>query len=467
MSIFKKNSKSLYLDLLLLVVSTIFFVQTTNSFDAPSFFIIVLFLSLFSLFFITGKDFNVLLIFVRTYLIGMIASSISCWYSLVLNDEYQNYSDASTFFELSSSRFGEFDIARLFELTEGSGAIIAWSYFYSFARFLNLEVGQYVGHVANTLVISLSAVVGYFTLIQTYNASSFNKSRFLDIFSCCGMTILFSAMHLRDGWIFFIISCLVYIWARFLNRFTFGNFILLLTVSSLLSFMLKYLRLEFMFVPILFIIPASLAIIFSHEEYGLKKQLAAIIGSICFFIFIILMSLYYKEISQKFLIGSEAYSDLSLGSASNESLGASLIIKQTLPIKAILGSFYLLFFPVPFWIGFTIDSAYHLFKSINALYFYFVFPLVTTTLVCLFKEPKLRNQPLLFMVFLFVMFTLVTAMTSVESRHFSSFLMPMFIVAAFPDLHAQSVRRTYLKHLSVVLISMTIVHGLWYSIKFI
>jgi hypothetical protein len=63
-------------------------------------------------------------------------------------------------------------------------------------------------------------------------------------------------------------------------------------------------------------------------------------------------------------------------------------------------------------------------------------------------------------------FTLAIAVTSLETRHFGAFLMPMFILATLPDLRDPRINALYYRYLFFMLSGVAIVHALWMALKF-
>jgi len=148
-----------------------------------------------------------------------------------------------------------------------------------------------------------------------------------------------------------------------------------------------------------------------------------------------------------------------------DSLGTRLIVNQPLPIRLFLGIIYLFVFPIPFWHGFQAGTAYHLFKSINVLFFYALIPLLLMSIFQIWKQ-KIRSQlPLIFLFFSGIGYSLAIAATSLETRHFGSFFLPIFILVLLPDLRMPSTRYKYQVLLKVFLSGVIGVHITWYILK--
>ena len=144
----------------------------------------------------------------------------------------------------------------------------------------------------------------------------------------------------------------------------------------------------------------------------------------------------------------------------------SLIINQPLLIRLTLGAIYLIIFPIHFWVGFQFESSYHLFKSFNVIYLYFVIPLLTLTVRQLWKDKSIRSPSMLFLLFLVFGFTLVIAATSLETRHLGAFFVPVFLLALLPDLRLKIVRHNYRQLLIAFLGTVFVIHYMWIIIRF-
>ena len=145
----------------------------------------------------------------------------------------------------------------------------------------------------------------------------------------------------------------------------------------------------------------------------------------------------------------------------------TLIVKQPLPVRLILGSLYLLVFPVPVWSGFEVISAIHAFRSFNAIFFYFVIPLVWVSLVEVVKDRSRRTPEVLFLVFLSCGMMFAIAATSLEPRHFGAFTLPLLAVAVGANVSDPSIRKNYWRATGGVLVAAVVLHVLWVGAKFL
>jgi hypothetical protein len=165
--------------------------------------------------------------------------------------------------------------------------------------------------------------------------------------------------------------------------------------------------------------------------------------------------------------GNESYNALTLEESGDSSLGNQLIVSSPLPIRLVLGSAYLFVFPIPFWTGFQLVSVSLLFKSLHVLFMYGITPLFLLAFWQIIHDKLLRTVPILFLLFLSIGFTLAVAYTSLETRHFSAFLLPVLIVSMQPDLEEKHNELIYFKLLKWFLGIIITIHFAWILIKLI
>jgi hypothetical protein len=188
-----------------------------------------------------------------------------------------------------------------------------------------------------------------------------------------------------------------------------------------------------------------------------------IIGCVVFF-----TGFYLNNINQILLSimgNSVGYTSSSMAAASSGSLGVAIIVDQPFPVRLTMGVFYLYVQPIPFWVGFQFESAYHLFKSFNVLVLYFLIPLFILSLRIIFKYRRFYTPALMFQVFLIVGFSFAVAITSLEGRHLGVFMVPFLLISLVPDLTNKRVRQLYKRFAAAFLLMMMLIHMFWMVLK--
>ena len=396
--------------------------------------------------------------------IGWFMAGVAAVYANYLNDPSQNITDADWFFDLASgSESGSLEDFRA--ITEGAGAVVFWRAVYDTFAIIGFEKGRYLGVLVNVISVALSGVLAVKMARLTYGNDASRLNRLIILFSLCGLFWMFAAIHIRDGLVLFGVTALAYVWTQYLAKPKVLS-LLFVVGSTVFAFgFFGFLRTEFVFVPMAMLVAGVAAVLMFDKSRGYRK----VISYTMVFVGIVMVGVVYlsfqKELFGALIDGQEGYAEGTKGEASSDSLGMALIVNQPIPIRLILGSVYLYVFPIPFWTGLQLESAYHLFKSLNALFFYALIPLTGLSLLRIARHRAVRTPALMFLLFLVLGFTLAVAGTSLETRHFGTFLAPLFVLALLPDLTKKKDCNAYKLFLGVFLFMMAMLHFVWLVIK--
>lgn len=403
--------------------------------------------------------------FSSAFIIVWAVSGIAAVYARVFGDYEQLYSDAANFFYYSASGFRSLSMEDLLELTEGAGAVVLWSYVYDLFEVFGFDKQPYVGIGFNVFQIGLIAALAVKIAKVCFGEDSSRIDRLGLIVGTCGTIWIFGALHLRDAAIMLLATGLIYAWVATLARISVARLLMLMVVSVLATFAFKTLRMEFVFVPAIFLL-AAVAVMMVFGARQVQAHWIVLLLAIGIIAVIGLTIANFEALSKALQIGNIEYGEESTQVSSYDSLGTKFIVDAILPVRLLLGSIYLFVFPIPVWIGFQSESAYSLFKSVNAIYFYFVGPLLAISAYEIYRSRELRTLPVMFLVAILVGFTLAIAGTSLETRHVGSFLVPLFVLTLIPDLGSAPVRRAYSNLVGIVVFGMAIVHLVWSVLKF-
>lgn len=417
--------------------------------------------------------------------------------------EYGNFSplDANHFFSLSSdANTFNLSLSEIIHVTEGAGAIIIWNYLYEFFSLLGFEKGPYIGIILNITLIALAAVVGIKVLKILYGNDESRMMRFTLFFGLCGTFWLFASLHVRDSFILFAMTLFLYCWVRYLAQFNVMNLVLLFLATFVSFEIFGYLRYEFALIPFALLAAGAVAVLgeslcnkgsgllsamantlsliivvsfayflskvgfLSSFEYIPKANALPVMGSSHPIVSTILDTL--NVVVDPLFSGNEQYMGDSREESGGVSLGFQMIVNQALPIRLILGSAYLYIFPIPFWMGFQVESSYDLFKSLHVLYMYVITPLFMLAMARIFFSKELQTKPILFLLFTLLGFTLSVSYTSLETRHLGPFLPALILLAMIPDLTVDRDRLLYRNTFAVFLCFIATVHVAWAILKF-
>ncbi len=404
------------------------------------------------------------IIFNRIFFIGFFVSGIASIYATFYLDNIQLSSDPSGFFDMSIKDSKNLTIPEIQFLYEGALAIYIWRSIYDFFFNIGFEKERYIGILFNVFQYAMTAVIALKITNNIYGKDLYRFKVLKRFFSFCGVFWLFTSIHIRDVMILFILTLLTYIWIDFLgNRKHFKNIIYLILSNILISISIFFLRGEFLFTPLVFLIFGVFTII----KYSKKKEKNIIFYIFLFFCITIIFYLAFEYGSEVIYIlnrSNEGYRDLSASQSSENSLGMKLIVNQPIPIRVFLGSIYLFIFPIPIWSGFQLNSVYFLFISLNTIFFIFFLPLLFLSFKMLFIETNLK---LFYLLTVSISFIFAISITSLEIRHLGVFLVPLFLVALYPDLRQNTTLKLYKKYLVIYFTFLFIIHLSWSLLKFL
>lgn len=429
-------------------------------------FIIYLMLGRFAVSIFFLKGFYELIIYYRIAIIGWLMSGIAAIYLVYFKDNYQLYSDAGDFFNLTTNKVvSTISINEIQGFFENALPIYLWNSIYNLFDSIGFPKERYIGILFNTIAVSLSGVFTVKIARIIFCNDYYKIKRLVHLFSLCGLFWLFESLHLRDSLVLLIVTILTFFWIFFLNNKTTSKSIILIIVTNLTSFLLfRFLRAEFTFVPIAFFLSAICAKFFIQTRT--KKYFINSIFISFFFLFFLL--LFLKILGKDFFeILANGYNSYNEGSDKSNSLGNTLIVNQILPARLILGFIYLFIFPIPFWSGLQLESAYHLFLTFNVLYFYFLSPLFILSIIYFFKYKKYRSVTIIFIFFISIGFTFAISLTSLETRHFGCFLPSIIVFCLIPDIEKKIHFIRFKFHFSFFIFFIISGHLLWLVLKFI
>lgn len=403
--------------------------------------------------------------FSRVFSVGFLMAGIAAVYANQFQDAGQLFSDPGGFFDMAAGQSAGMSLIEIQIIHEGALGIVLWRAVYDFFAGLGFEKARYIGITVNVTVVALTGVIGIKFVRQIFGNDDYRFKRLTLLVAACGIFWLFAGIHMRDSAVLLAVTALAYAWIYFLTKPDLSvRLILIVTWSLLAAALFGFLRGEFIFVPFAMAAAAIAALLLGRVERGRRwvVYVLMIVGSV---IVALLAMTFANDIALIMDRGQTGYAELAAEQHAADSLGMALIVNQPTPIRLVLGSIYLFVFPIPFWSGFQLESAYNLFKSANVIYFYFVLPLLFIALRQLKRNKAMRTPALLFLVFLSLGFTLAIASTSMETRHFGAFFLPILLIATLPDLRVPIVWQHYKSFVYIILAGVFLVHLAWIVLK--
>lgn len=381
-------------------------------------------------------------------------------------DAGQLYSDAAGFFQMAVSEANGLSMLEIRQKYAGAIAILMWRSVYDFFAVLGFPKDAYIGILVNISAVALTSVVTLKMARLIYANDAYRFNRLALLFSLCGVFWLFSGIHLRDAIALLAVAMLGYFWLGFLSAPGVGVSLLKVAGASILAYVyLEFLRDDFKLLPIVMALVALVASLFCSSRLRGRKIPYGVMAICVVGIFVEIFSIgdeILAELSRK----TEGYVLLMKESQADGSLGLSLIIDQPLLMRLVLGFVYIYLFPIPFWSGFQLDSAYALFKSFNAIFFYFTVPLILMAIWQLWQSEKDRSVSLVFLTLLSLGYSMAIVGTSMETRHLGMAFPFLFLIALLPDLRVGSSLQAYKEILALLLLSVFFIHFSWVWIKF-
>jgi hypothetical protein len=404
--------------------------------------------------------------FIITFSICWFWAGVAAVYANCLHDSFQNTSDPNWFYEfVSGDSVIGINLAEINSTVENVGSLVTWKIFYLFFELIGIK-GRYIGITVNCIFIGYTSVVGLNVIKRIFGHENHRIKSFTIYFLLCPIFWLFGAIHLRDAAVLLAVTLLMLMWIIYINDPGFGNLIKLGSSTLISFFVFGLLRAEFVFVPLAMLFAGIIAIVIGSSSNN-RIRIIVVTLLIALPVAAYLFSGMQSQLFEAIVAGNESYDEMASSESGDTSLGNRLIIASPIPVRLILGSVYLFIFPIPFWSGFQLESAYHLFKSLQALFMYGMTPLFILSVWQIIRYKHLRTTPILFLLFLAIGFTLAVAFTSLETRHFAVFLLPIIILSLLPDLRQKKEKASYLKILRVSVGLMSTVHFVWALMKFL
>jgi hypothetical protein len=423
-----------------------------------SFLLLIFFLS-------NKKDFDIFCASIFIFTVCLFWTSIAAVYFNALDDQQYLGQDSGFFLELSKGAVFINPIIFGTIYYDGIGAVNFWKLFYDLFSLMGFNKFPYIGITINTMLVSLSGLFSLKMVKLIYPSDTKRFYRYLFLFSSCGLFMLFASLHLRDAFVLFFVTLQGYGWIRIIRYPNLTNFILLLLISFISAYALLWLRTEFTALGFAFLVAFLASFIITNKWSRSVQFLIYSFSASAVVLLLILMSSYTSVISD--LLDSTSLYTKEMAQASGDSLGYDLILSQPLPIRLILSSLFIFIMPIPFWSGMEVNSIYFFLKSLNALYFYFVIPLLILSFLNFSSFKGLRNNTNFFLLFCMLGFTVVVAATSIEGRHIGSFLPLFLLFSLIPSFSSTLERKNYRTILLAFMSMMLLVHTLWIFIKYL
>lgn len=396
--------------------------------------------------------------FLLSFSTNLVSAGIASIYLVKFKDPHQLKSDANGFYELASAINSNLGLDQLNRATDGGGMVYIWREIYRI--FHAFDLGPYIGITFNVFLVALTSVFAIKIVKAIYGRDGIRLNRMTYLFSFCGILWLYASLHLRDSIVLFTMTVLMYLWIKLLVRPRVIYGVLIAAASVAWVVLYKYIRVEYQYIPVVMTAIGMGTWVLCSRNY-ISRTVFAIV---------LLVSLALLALNYSYMVSlqDDVKFGKTWGSANSvSSLGEKYVVNAPLPVRAIIGTYYLHVYPIPFWGGFQLTTAYHLFKSLNVLYLFIVIPMgIVGAINLIGSNRKKRSPPVMFALLVYLAFSLIVTLTSLETRHLGAFIVALLTLAISPDFSQYRDRKRLNNWLSIWLSIIALVHIVWLVLKY-
>lgn len=402
--------------------------------------------------------------FIRVFSVGFLMSGVAAVYANQFGDPVQLMSDARGFFVMATTGATDLTLNEIRRAHSGSLAIYFWRAVYNAFSAIGFSKMPYIGILFNVTVVSFSGVFGI-KLVRLLVGNDPYRFRNMTLFvSSCGLFWLFAGVHVRDALALLVVTTMTYAWAMYLTKPGLNlRLVYVICVNLAIYPLLQFVRTDFAILPVFMGAIASASLAFMGVGHQ-KQVVRFIVLPVAIATLVLFMTEVGSQQATRYEIAKEIYSSTSGANSTGSSLASSLILNQPTIVRSVIGTIYLFTFPIPFWFGVLSDTVYQLFKSANVIFFYFLLPVLFVAFGELKRNKETRAPVTVFMFLLPLFASMAVAATSLETRHFGAFLMPVFAFACLPDFRKNKVWRQYKMGATVVFSGVAVVHLAWLAL---
>ncbi len=406
--------------------------------------------------------------FLLTFAVCIFVGGLAQVYSLAAFNKVQSTIDANGYFWRISPKPPFWTLATA-PYSDSPLATVIWQQIYKVTWWLGFKFKPYTGVMLNSLVMGLVATLIIQITRELFGEDTWRLRRVGTLVAANGLFILFGSLLLRDCFVTFFVTLMLWGIIHWLVRPNFGSLLFAAILFSVSIWAMGNLRHEAVSLLALYGVIAFLFWIIRRLGYS------SLIITILILVIVLVggsyLASYLQDIQGIQTLELMKYNSLATSTHASDSLGLRFIYNQPLPIRIIVGSITLLLPSIPLWAHFNFNSFdYHWIKGYFGIYQMLVMPLVfagaLTILRSFYKNLKQILPFMLLLLFFLINLVAVTA-TSLEQRHFGQFMAAVVILAILPDIRNLSTKKE-LKVISLFWFSgIGLVHLVWAILKII
>lgn len=336
-----------------------------------------------------------------------VAMLIGYYFRVSIHDYMQFDSDAAWFFDAASAGGELVALDESILVNENSLPIMMWGWIYGAVRAIGLPMDPVWGVALNTLLVILAELLALRYAQRKFAFQGRDLAVMALLMSLNGVLMMFAGIHMRDAFLLLLAVISVIAFHPPDGDQTFGRLMRKLPLLLLLMAVSFLCRTESFVIPL---IAFSVSAMFALRASRLSTRIA--LGLVAALVIGGLLSL---DIVALIVDNYEAYQ--MLAAAENEGgLGLTLLYGLPFPFSTVASATLVLFVKFPFWRSMPTGS-YAFYVSLGALQMLFVAPAFIALVVYWALNAVERSYTYLMGVVLMVL--LVTAVTSIQVRHFA------------------------------------------------
>ena len=376
-----------------------------------------------------------------TFATCVLVTGLSQIYAQMVFGHVQTGWDASLFYNVSTRHFWRnvADIARYYD---GAVAVFVWNRLYMLNTMLGFENGPWLGVLFNGFLVGLSAGLTIQTARYVVGSDARRLKLLGILFATCGMFWVFGALHLRDSFLLFTQTLLLYGFVRVLAIHQVSNVILLSIILFFVTLSSLYLREEGVPLIAAFCVLGLMSWTRDRKYSGVRLFLLWIVGFIVASFFIDTFVSYQEFVLRKITRVQQHYKEAE--ALSKAGLRYSWVVDQPLLIRLITGSVYMHIYPIPLWAYFKpVFSEIYWITGYQGLYLATITPFGVVGIYTALKQTIRRGPnapPLCFLALCPILTLFPVVVTSLEPRHLGQFLPAFLILSVLPDRRSPRIR---------------------------
>ncbi len=404
--------------------------------------------------------------FALTFSVCVFAGGLAQVYSYFIVGGPQDFSDAIYFISLISGH-PPFPAASQIPLDDVF-AVVIWQTVFRLTWHLGLKFLPYPAVMLNALIMGFTASLTVSAGRRLLGEKSWRLRRVTSLFALNGLFILFGALLLRDCFVTFLNTFVLWAVIRWLTKPSRLNFVVLTVVTGVSTYAMLFLRSQAVVMFGLYLLLAF-AFWFLQKRLDNVRVMAAVVAVMGLLVGGPYLLTYLHRLREIQAIGSRAYTELSIQESGSNSLGMRFVVNQPVPVRLILGSGAFLISPIPLWANFRVGlSSYSWIRGYHGFYQVLVLPLVWLGILeamRMCRRNRGRAMPRLFLVFYMLLNLASVVLSSGEQRHAAQLIPAGIILAALPDTAERKTRHSLLLVSCFWAAAVILVHFVWAVMK--